>query len=213
MTTATHSAKILLADDHKIVTEGLANLLQGRFDVVSTVSNGVDLVAAAQKLQPDVIVTDVSMPGLSGLEAMAQIKSRGLNCRFVFLTMHSDPEIAARAIREGASAFLLKSGAGEDLLHAIDETLRGRVYLAPEVTKGVLDIMQSGELRNRQPPLTPRQREVLRLIAEGKRMKEVAAILGLSRRTVEAHKYEMMRTLGVQSNAELIRYAIEHGLV
>jgi DNA-binding NarL/FixJ family response regulator len=213
MSTAIHRARVLLADDHKIVAEGVANLLRDRFEVVDVVAGGAALVAAALRLRPDVIISDISMPGLNGLDAMTQLKRSGLRCRFVFLTMHADPEIAARALREGASAFLLKSDAGEDLLHAIDETLHGRIYLAPAVTKGVLEFMQSGVHTGSEPQLTARQREVLRLIVEGKRMKEVAVQLGVSRRTVEAHKYEMMRSLGLQSSAELIRYAIEHHLV
>lgn len=213
MTGTTHRARVLLADDHKIVAEGVANLLRDRFDVVDVVAGGAALITAAQRLRPDVIVSDISMPGMNGLDAMTELKRSGLKCRFVFLTMHVDPEIAARVLREGASAFLLKSEAGEDLLHAIDETLQGRVYLAPAVTKGVLDVMQGGVHSVREPQLTSRQREVLRLIVDGKRMKEVAVELGVSRRTVEAHKYEMMRSLGLQSSAELIRYAIEHHLV
>jgi DNA-binding NarL/FixJ family response regulator len=213
MSTTIHRARVLVADDHKIVAEGVANLLRDRFEVVDVVAGGSALVAAAQRLRPDVVISDISMPGLNGLDAMAQVKRSGVACRFVFLTMHGDPEIAARALREGASAFLLKADAGEDLLHAIDETLQGRIYLAPAVTKGVLELMQGGDHTGREPQLTTRQREVLRLIVGGKRMKEVAAELGLSPRTVEAHKYEMMRSLGVHSSAELIRYAVEHRLV
>jgi DNA-binding NarL/FixJ family response regulator len=205
-------ASLLLADDHTILIEGLVELLKDRFDVVGTVSDGQALVDAALRLRPDVIVADLAMPVMSGLDAMAQIKKQGVESRFVILTMHSEAVIAAKAMREGASAFVLKHAAGEELVNAIVEVLQGRMYLAPAVTRDVLEILQSPAGRP-GIELTPRQRDVLRLIVEGRRMKEIASILDLSTRTVETHKYEIMRALGAQSTADLIRYALENGLV
>jgi DNA-binding NarL/FixJ family response regulator len=194
-----------------MVAEGLVALLEPQFDVVATVHDGPTLVDAAQRLRPDVIISDISMPGMSGLDALARVRKQGITSRMVFLTMHSQPEMAARAIRAGASAFLLKQGAGEELVHAVEQVLQGHMYLSPAVTKDVIDLLQTPDTKVGE--LSDRQRDVLRLIVEGKRMKEIAATLGLSTRTVESHKYEMMRTLGVQSTAELVRYALEHNLV
>jgi DNA-binding NarL/FixJ family response regulator len=204
-------ATILLADDHAILTDGLVSLLQADFDVVGTVADGDLLVEAAQRLRPDVIIADISMPAMSGLDALDRLKKQGVDSKFIVLTMHSEPEVAARAMRAGASGFLLKQTAGDELVDAIQEVLHGRVYLTPAVTRGVIESLKSPT----GPPrieLTLRQREVLRLIVEGRRMKEIGAMLDLSTRTVETHKYEMMRALGVQSTAELVRYALENGL-
>jgi DNA-binding NarL/FixJ family response regulator len=203
--------RVLLADDHAMVAEGLVALLEPQFEVVATVHDGPTLVDAAQRLRPDVIVSDVSMPGMSGLDALARVRKQGITSRMVFLTMHGEPEMAARAIRAGASAFLLKQGAGEELVHAIEQVLQGHMYLSPTVTKDVIDLLQTPDAKVVE--LSDRQRDVLRLIVEGRRMKEIAAALGLSTRTVESHKSEMMRTLALQSTAELVRYALEHRLV
>jgi DNA-binding NarL/FixJ family response regulator len=201
---------VLIADDHTIVAEGLVKLLSERFDVLATVADGTALVEAAERLRPDIIITDLNMPSVGGLEAMERLKKRGLSSKFVILTMHKEAIVAAKAMRAGASAFLLKISAGEELLDAIDEVLDGRTYLSPAVTKDVLAAFD-------QPggdgiELTPRQRDVLRLIVEGRRMKEIATILDLSARTIETHKYEMMRVLGVQSTAELVALAVKRGL-
>jgi DNA-binding NarL/FixJ family response regulator len=201
---------VLIADDHTIVAEGLVKLLSERFDVVATVADGTALMEAAQRLRPDIIIADVSMPSIGGLEALERLKKRGVESRFVILTMHGEASVAARAMRAGASAFLLKHSAGDELIAAIDEVLKGRTYLAPAVTKDVLAALD--QARADDVELTPRQRDVLRLIVEGKRMKEIAAVLDLSARTVETHKYEMMRVLGVQSTAELIALALKRGL-
>jgi DNA-binding NarL/FixJ family response regulator len=203
--------KVLLADDHTVVAEGLATLLKNRFDLVGTVGNGSELIDAARKLRPDVIVTDISMPVLSGLEALRRLKAARSEAKVIFLTMHADAQLATEAFRAGASGYVLKQSAGEELIAAIQEVLQGRTYLTPLMTKDVI-----ANFTETTPPtvkLTPRQREVLRLIAEGRRMKEIGAILQLSTRTVETHKYEMMRGLGVESTAELVRYAIQIGLV
>jgi DNA-binding NarL/FixJ family response regulator len=204
-------ATVLLADDHTILAEGLVGLLKDRVEVVGTVGDGPALIVAAHRLRPDVIVADLAMPGMSGLDAMTRIKQQGVDSRVVILTMHSEAMIAARAMRAGASAFLLKQSAGEELVTAIEEVLQGRKYLTPAVTHDVIEGLQSST-GDDPVALTPRQLEVLRLIAEGRRMKEIASILGVSPRTVETHKYEMMRTLGAQSTADLVRYAIEHKL-
>jgi DNA-binding NarL/FixJ family response regulator len=202
---------VLIADDHTIVADGLVKLLSERFDVVATVPDGTALVEAAERLRPDIVITDVNMPSLDGLEALERLRKRGVTSKFVILTVHGEPTIAARAMRAGASAYLLKHAAGEELIDAIDEVLSGRTYLAPAVTKDVLAIFDAGP--STETPLTPRQRDVLRLIVQGRRMKEIAATLDLSARTVETHKYEMMRTLGVQSTAELVALAVKRGLV
>ena len=202
---------VLIADDHTIVAEGLVKLLSRRFDVVATVADGTALVEAAERLRPDIIVADLEMPSLTGLEALEQLKQRGVASKFVILTMHREASVAARAMRAGASAFLLKHSAGTELTDAIDEVLSGRTYLTPAVTKDLLaaldEVGGGGDIA-----LTRRQRDVLRLIIEGRRMKEIAAILDLSARTVETHKYEMMRVLGVQSTAELVALAVKKGL-
>jgi DNA-binding NarL/FixJ family response regulator len=205
-------ATVLLADDHTIVTEGLVSLLKDRFDVVGAVSDGALLLEAAKRLRPDVIITDISMPGLSGLEVLRRLKAERRDCRVLVLTMHADAELAVEAIRAGAAGFLLKHAAGEELITGIEEVLQGRTYLTPAVTKGVMERMERPAEQS-DVPLTPRQREVLRLIVQGRRMKEIASILQLSTRTVETHKYEMMQALGVHSTAELVRYAIRRGLV
>jgi DNA-binding NarL/FixJ family response regulator len=206
-----HRTKVLLADDHAIVAEGLATLLKSHFELVGTVGNGNELIDLARKLRPDVIVADISMPVVSGLEALRRLKTARSEAKVIFLTMHADAQLATEAFRAGASGYVLKQSAGEELIAAIQEVLQGRTYLTPLMTKDVI-----ANFTETTPPtvkLTPRQREVLRLIAEGRRMKEIAAILELSTRTVETHKYEMMRGLGVESTAELVRYAVQIGLV
>ena len=204
--------KVLLADDHAMVAEGLATLLKDRFDLVGTVGDGSALIDAARKLRPDVIIADITMPVLSGLEALRRLKAAKSDAKIIFLTMHADAELATEAFRAGASGYVLKVSAGEELITAIEEVVQGRMYLTPLITKDVISTLTEPAPK---PPvkLSPRQLEVLRYIAEGRRMKEIAAILDLSTRTVETHKYEMMRSLGVESTAELVRYAIQIGLV
>jgi DNA-binding NarL/FixJ family response regulator len=204
--------KVLLADDHAIVAEGLAALLKEQFELVGTVGNGVELIDAARQQRPDVIVADVAMPVLGGLEALRRLKGAKSDAKIIFLTMHADAELATEAFRAGASGYVLKHSAGEELITAIREVLQGRIYLTPLITKDVLTTLTE-QAPKPAVKLTARQREVLQLIAEGRRMKEIAAILRLSTRTVETHKYEMMRSLGVESTAELVRYAIQIGLV
>ena len=203
---------VLLADDHTIVTDGLAKILKdGEFDVVGAVRDGQQLIEAAIRLRPDVIITDLSMPRLSGLDVLARLKKERLESKVIVLTMHHDAEVATDAIRGGASGFLLKESAGEELLAAVRHALDGKVYITPAVTSDVMNRM-AGTARATEPQLTPRQRDILRLIVKGQRMKEIAANLGLSTRTVEGYKYEMMETLGVTSTAELVRYALDRRL-
>jgi DNA-binding NarL/FixJ family response regulator len=206
---------VLLADDHTIVAEGLEGLLKDRFKLVGTVRNGRELLAAADQLRPDVIVTDISMPLLNGIDAVRQIKISLPRTKVVVLTMHSDPHMAVQALRAGASAYLLKVSSGEELVRAIDEALQGRVYLSSLISKDLISVLLEAK---RDPAveksqLTPRQREVLQLIAEGRTMKDIASILNISRRTAETHKYGMMERLGVDTTANLIQYAIRLKLV
>lgn len=206
-------ATVLIADDHAIVLEGLVSLLKDRFDVVGAVGDGSRLLDEAARLRPDVIVTDISMPGgASGLEALRRLKAARSTVKVIVLTMHAEAQLATEAMRAGASGYVLKQSAGAELVLAIDEALRGRVYLTPAVTRDVIAGMADGSARP-EAALTPRQLEVLRLTVDGLRMKEIARILNLSTRTVETHKYEMMEALGVQSTAELVRYAIRHHLI
>jgi DNA-binding NarL/FixJ family response regulator len=207
--------RVLLADDHTIVAEGLRSLLEGEFEFVGTVGDGRALLDAARNLKPDVIVADISMPLLNGLDAARQLTRDGVTAKIVFLTMHAEAHLAAEAFRAGASGYVLKSSAGEELIAAIHEAAKGRAYVTPLITKDVLSFLMDAARQGRQlaVKLTPRQREVLQLVAEGRTMKEVASILNISARTVESHKYDMMESLGVQTNAELVQYAIKIGLV
>jgi DNA-binding NarL/FixJ family response regulator len=209
-------ARVLLADDHTMVAEGLGSLLRIDFDLVGTVTDGRALVEAAERLRPDVVVTDISMPKLNGLDAIRQLRSAGNQAKVVVLTMHADERLVAEAFRAGASCYLLKQSAGEELISAIHEALAGRKYLTPLVRKDLASVLAdvSGATREATTSLpTPRQREVLRLIAEGRTMKEIAAQLQISTRTAETHKYDMMRELGLETTAELVQYAVKIGLV
>jgi DNA-binding NarL/FixJ family response regulator len=212
MAAPSRSVTVLLADDHTIVADGLSALLAGHgFEVVGAVGDGALLVDAAIRLRPDVIVTDLSMPGLTGLDVLARLRAERVASRVIVLTMHRDAEVAATALRAGAAGYLLKESAGEELVGAIRQALAGGVYLTPVLTREVLDCM-AGTAAEAGPQLTLRQRDVLRLIVKGQRMKEIAANLGVSVRTVETHKYGMMQTLGLHSTAELVRYALDRRL-
>lgn len=206
---------VLLADDHVIVAEGLRNLLEPEFDLVDMVQDGRALLDAAAKHHPDVIVTDISMPTLNGLDAVRQLKKQESDAKVIILTMHSDALLATEAFRAGASGYVIKQSAGEELVAAMHEVLEGRVYVTPTIQQEVLEAFMKagGEPGKAVIELTPRQREVLQLVAEGHTMKEIATILSISTRTVESHKYEMMQKLGAQTTAGLIQYAIKLGLV
>ena len=203
---------VLLADDHVVFTDGIVQLFQGRFDVVGTVADGSLLLDAVARLHPDVIVMDISMPKLSGLEALRQLKAKQDPTKVIVLTMHAEAKLAAEALRVGAKGFLVKESSGAELINAVDAVLQGRTYLTSALTEEVLALTAS-PADPAAVTLSARQREVLRLIVNGQRMKEIAATLNLSPRTVETIKYDMMRDLNVHSTAELVRYAVEHRLV
>jgi len=207
--------RVLLADDHKIVLEGLRGILEAEFELVGTVEDGRALVAAAKKFNPDMIVADVSMPLLNGIEAARQVKKANSEAKFIFLTMHPDVSYAARALEAGASGYVLKHSAPSELVHAIREALRGRVYVTPLIAKGVLQTFMTKfhGVRRGHLELTPRQREVLQLVGEGHTTKEIATILQISTRTVEFHKYRIMENFNLRTNAELIKYAVKNGIV
>jgi DNA-binding NarL/FixJ family response regulator len=206
---------VLLADDHRVVSEGLKRLLADDFEFVGMVEDGRALVAAAKKLQPDVIVADISMPHLNGIDAMAQLKKDNPDVKVVFLTMHQDPAYARRALEAGAAGFVVKHSAPAELVIAIQAALKGQIFITPALTGDVLRQAQHEPRDSDEAArsLTPRQREILRLLAEGRSAKEIAATLAISPRTVEFHKYQMMETHGLHSNAELIHFAIKHGIV
>ncbi len=207
-------ARVLLADDHKIIMEGLRSLLEPEFELAGTVEDGRALVAAAQELNPDVVVADISMPLLNGIEAVRQLKKAGSRAKVIFLTMHPDATYAARAFEAGASGFVLKHSASSELLTAIREALKGRTYVTPMIAKDLMQAYKGGPPRRRKPgpKLTARQREVLQLVAEGFSAKEIASMLNISARTVEFHKYRIMEDLNLRTIAELIQYAVKHGI-
>jgi DNA-binding NarL/FixJ family response regulator len=205
--------RVLLADDHALLLGAFEKLLAAECDIVGQVSDGRALIAAAEELKPDVIVLDIGMPLLNGLEAARQIKQKLRNVKLVFLTMNEDPDLAAEAFRAGASAYLLKRSAATELSMAIREVMLGRSYVTPLVTQDLVDSLLHAEQGKPSQDLTPRQREVLQLLAEGRSMKEVAAVLNVTPRTVAFHKYQMMEQLKVKSTAELIQYAVKHHIV
>jgi len=207
--------RVLLADDHRMVAEGLKALLTPAFDLVGVVEDGRALLREAAALAPDVVVTDITMPGLSGIEALARLREEQPAVKVIVLTMHQDVAYARRALALGASGYVLKHGAPEELVLAIRAALAGRTFLSPELTSALLQAAGRDPQQAQDPvaAMTPRQREVLRLFAEGKTAKEIGAELGISARTVETHKYELMRTLGVKTSAELVHFAIRHGIV
>jgi len=205
--------RVLLADDHSLLLTAFTRLLSSECEVVGEVTDGRALVAAAEALKPDVIVLDISMPLLNGLEAGRQIKHRLPDVKLVFLTMNEDPEVAAEAFRAGASGYLLKRSAGSELATAIREVAQGRSYITPLVAHGLVEALMRFKDQGPQPELTSRQREVLQLLAEGMSMKEAAGMLNVAPRTVAAHKYQLMQQLDLKTNADLIHYAVKHGIV
>lgn len=210
-----HRPRVLLADDHRLVAEGLKSLLAPEFDLVGVVEDGRALVEAARTLRPDVVVADIAMPQLNGIEALVQLRQEGDRVPFVLLTMHRDVAYARRALDAGANGFVLKHSAPAELVTAIHAALEGKTYLTPQLAGEVLEAMKEGPERAVDPvaSLTPRQRQVLQLLAEGRSAKEIASRLAISARTVEFHKYQVMETLGLHTNAELTHFAIKHGLV
>ena len=208
---ATDKPRVLLADDHTLLLEAFRKLLSDACEVVGAVSNGRDLVHAASTLRPDVVVVDVAMPLLNGLDAVRQIKRTQPDIRIIFVTMNEDPDLAAEAFRAGASGYVLKRSAAAELLTAIKEVAAHHSYVTPLVTEGLVGSML--HTAERPAALTPRQREILQLVAEGHSMKEAAAILNIAPRTVAFHKYQLMAQLQIKTTAELIQYAINNHIV
>jgi len=207
--------RVLLADDHRLVAEGLKSLLTPEFDLVDVVEDGRTLVEAVKRNRPHVIVSDITMPHLNGIEALVQLKKDDPSVRVVFLTMHPDVAYARRALEAGASGFILKHSAPAELVMAIRAALDGKTFITPTLAGEVLHAIRNCPPKAKDPvaTLTPRQREILQLLAEGHSAKEIAATLGISARTVEFHKYRMMESLRVENSAELILFAVKHGLV
>jgi len=207
--------RVLLGDDHGMFSEGLRHILEPHFDIVGIVENGRELLAAAERLRPNVVVADISMPLLNGIEAAKRLQKMPHAPKVVFLTMHEDGTFATAAFRAGASGYVLKRSAPSEIVTAIQEAVRGRTYISPLIAGDVLsNLMEKQDHPERlKPELTARQREVLQLFAEGKSPKEIATILNVSVRTVEFHKYRIMEAIGARTIAELTRYAVTHGIV
>ena len=206
--------RVLLADDHKIVTEGLKGLLEPEFELVGTVEDGRALLAAAEKLRPDVIVVDISMPLLNGIDSVRQIKKAHGEIKIVFLTMHPDVTYAVSAFEAGASGYVLKHSAPTELVTAIRSALNGKTFVTPLLAGEFMQLTKERtSQRDEFTSLTPRQREILQLLAEGHSAKEIATVLNISSRTVEFHKYRIMKDLGIKSAAELVHYAVRHGII
>ena len=206
--------RAILADDHTLVAEALCGLVASHFEVVAVVADGHALVASATAIKPDVIVVDIAMPLLNGLDACRQLKQKVPGVKFVFLTMNEDPELAVEAMKSGASGYVLKKCAASELLQAMQSALRGKPYITPQIARG----MQESFIRNpqgtsRSKSLTARQREVVQLLAEGKSMKEAASVLNVAPRTVAFHKYRIMQDLGFRTNADLIQFAVKTRIV
>jgi DNA-binding NarL/FixJ family response regulator len=206
--------RVLLADDHQMLADALKGVLEPRFEVVGSVRDGRALVEAAAKLRPEVVVVDIAMPQLNGLDAARQIKHNMPGVKLVFMTMNEDPDLVGEAFRAGASAFLLKQAAAFELTDAIDKVLKGGSYVTPRAAEGQANIsLREPRSREHAAEPTPRQREVIQLLAEGRSMKEVASILNITKRTVAAHKYAVMELLQLKTNADLVQYAIKHRII
>ncbi len=207
--------RILLADDHRIVIDGLRQVLEPDFDVVGSVEDGRTLVKEARKLVPDVIIADISMPLLNGIEAVRQIREFLPDTKIIFLTMHPDVIYAARAFEAGANGYVLKHSASDELVTAITSVLRGQTYVTPMIAGELMDSYRHTSQKRNIPEqeFTSRQREVLQLVVEGKSAAQIADLLCISPRTVEYHKYKMMEKLNLNSSADLIRYAVKHSLL
>ncbi len=206
--------RVLLADDHTILVEACRKLLEPHFEVVGIVSDGRRLIECAPALRPDVIVLDIGMPLLNGLDAGKQLKRLLPGVKLIYLTMHGDADLAAEAMHAGASGYLLKTSAGSELVEAVRGALKGRCSVTPSVARGMEDLfIRDPECRHPSKELTPRQRQVLQLLAEGRSMKEAAYILQVSSRTIAFHKYRMMEQLGFKSTAELVQFAVKQHLV
>jgi DNA-binding NarL/FixJ family response regulator len=209
-----HRARLVIADDHTLLAEACKSLLEHEFQVVAIVNNGRELLRVADELKPDVVILDIAMPQLNGLDAGEQLKKSLPNCKLVFMTMNLAPDVAAEAFRRGASGYVVKSATATELVTAIRRSLRSESYLSPLITKDTVEfLLRKDASFNEEKRLTPRQSEILQLLAEGMSMKEIASILNLKPGTVAFHKYNLMQTLGVRTNAALLQYAIKHHLI
>jgi DNA-binding NarL/FixJ family response regulator len=210
----TRRPTVILADDHAMLLEAFQKLLEPQCIVVGKATDGRALLDAAAKLKPDVVVVDIGMPLLNGLEATRRLKATMPQIKLIVLTMNEDPDVAGEAISAGASGYLLKTSAASELLKAIQTVLKGRRYFTPQIAKGLEEsFIRDPWPRKRKRELTPRQREVLQLLAEGRTMKEIGDILHMTARTVAFHKYRMMELLGLKTTAELVQFAIKHHMV
>lgn len=206
-----HKPTVLIADDHTMIVDAFRKLLEPHYDIIATVADGRALLEMAPELKPNVIIVDIGMPCLNGLAAGQRLRQLIPKTKIIYVTMNEDGDLATEALRGGAAGYLLKSSAGSELLKAIHLALRGSSYVTPLIKQAMEEsFIRSPIPKSAAKKLTPRQVEVLQLLAEGRLMKEVAAILGLTPRTVAFHKYRIMETLGVHSNAELIRFAVTH---
>lgn len=205
--------RILLADDHTLVVEAFKNLLEPQFEVVGTVADGRALLELAPKLAPDVILVDLAMPCLNGMDAGERLKQMLPHTKLIVLTMTEDASVAAEAMKRWAHGFLLKKSAGSELIRAIKEVLKGESYITPKMAKRLLDEFVRDPHPAQPKSLTPRQREVLQLLAEGHTMKEVADVLHVTPRTVAFHKYRIMDEFGIKTNSDLVRFAIKEHVV
>jgi DNA-binding NarL/FixJ family response regulator len=203
--------RVILADDHTLVLEAFRKLLEPHCDVVGTVSDGRALLDLALALKPDAVLVDIAMPLMNGLDAGRQLKEKAPRIRVVYLTMDEDPDLAAEAMRAGASGYLLKTCAPSELLHAIQEVLRGGSYVTPQIARGMQEaFIRDPRPKQRHKALTPRQNEVIQILAEGKSMKEAADVLKVTPRTIAFHKYQIMEKLQLKTTADLIRFAIKN---
>jgi len=206
--------RVLLADDHQMLLDALKRVVEPRCEVVGTVSDGRALLKAATRLQPDIVVLDIAMPQLNGLDAARHLKPNMPKVKLIFMTMNEDPDLVGEAFRAGASAFLLKQAAAFELMDAIEKVLKGGSYVTPSASEGQAKIsLRDPRAREHVTEPTPRQREVIQLLAEGCSMKEVASILRITKRTVAAHKYAVMDLLQLKTNADLVQYAIKHRII
>jgi DNA-binding NarL/FixJ family response regulator len=209
-----HRVRLIIADDHTLLAEACKSLLEHEFQVVAIVNNGRELLRVAEQLKPDIVILDIAMPQLNGLDAGEQLKKKLPNCKLVFMTMNLAPDVAAEAFRRGASGYVVKNATAAELVTAVRRALRSESFLSPLITKETVEYLlrkdnsSSGETR-----LTPRQSEILQLLVEGMSMKEIASVLNVKPGTVAFHKYHLMRTLGLTTNAALLQYAIKHHLI
>lgn len=206
--------RVLLADDHQMLVDALQSVLEPRCEVVGSVTDGQSLLDAAEKLRPDVVVLDIAMPKLNGLDAGRKLQQKMPAVKLIYMTMNEDPYLIGAAFRAGASAFLLKQAAGFELIDAIEKVLKGGKYLTPRAAKGLASIsLREPKAREHAPGPSGREREVIQLLAEGRTMKEAASVLKITTRTVAAHKYHAMELLQIKTNAELVQYAIKSKII